>query len=83
MDFAVASGQMAGQAAMRALDAGDTSAAGLASYKEAMEGSFVIQDLRTFSKWPHVVSYTHLPLPSPFAPRKLTWKERLTGELEE
>jgi len=22
------------------------------------------------------------PLPSPFAPRKLTWKERLTGELE-
>jgi len=23
------------------------------------------------------------PLPSPFAPRKLTWKERLTGELEE
>lgn len=23
-----------------------------------------------------------VPLPSPFAPRKLTWKERLTGELE-
>ena len=55
MDFAVASGQMAGQAAMRALDAGDTSAAGLASYKDMMEGSFVIQDLRTFSKWPHVM----------------------------
>ena len=55
MDFAVASGQMAGQAAVRALDAGDTSAAGLSSYKEAMEGSFVIQDLRTFSKWPHVM----------------------------
>ncbi len=28
---------------------------GAASYKEAMEGSFVIQDLRTFSKWPHVM----------------------------
>ena len=55
MDFAVASGQMAGQAAVRALDAGDTSEAGLASYKEAMEGSFVIQDLKTFSKWPHVM----------------------------
>ena len=55
MDFAVASGQMAGQAAMRALDAGDTSEAGLASYKDMMEGSFVIQDLRTFSKWPHVM----------------------------
>ena len=24
-----------------------------------------------------------VPLPHPFAPRKLTWKERLTGELEE
>ncbi len=55
MDFAVASGQMAGQAAVRALDAGDTSAAGLSSYKAAMEGSFVIQDLATFRKWPHVM----------------------------
>ena len=45
MDFAVASGRMAAEAA----------AAGLASYKAAMEGSFVIQDLRTFSKWPHVM----------------------------
>ena len=55
MDFAVASGQMAGQAAVRALDAGDTSAAGLASYKQAMEGSFVIKDLETFRRWPHVM----------------------------
>ena len=55
MDFAVASGQMAGQAAVKALDAGDTSAAGLASYKQAMEDSFVIKDLATFSKWPHVM----------------------------
>ena len=55
MDFAVASGRMAAEAAVAAIDAGDTSAAGLASYKSAMEGSFVIQDLRTFSKWPHVM----------------------------
>ena len=55
MDFAVASGQMAGQAAVRALDAGDTSAAGLASYKTAMESSFVIKDLETFRKWPHTM----------------------------
>ena len=55
MDFAVASGQMAGQAAVKALDAGDTSAAGLASYKQAMEDSFVIKDLQTFRKWPHVM----------------------------
>ena len=55
MDFAVASGQIAGQAAVRALDAGDTSAAGLASYKQAMEDSFVIKDLETFRKWPHTM----------------------------
>ncbi len=55
MDFAVASGQMAGQAAVEAIDEGDVSEAGLASYKTAMEGSFVIQDLKTFSKWPHVM----------------------------
>lgn len=55
MDFAIASGQMAGQAVVKALDAGDTSAAGLASYKQAMEDSFVIKDLRTFCKWPHVM----------------------------
>lgn len=55
MDFAVASGQMAGLAAVRALDAGDTSAAGLASYKTAMESSFVIKDLETFRKWPHTM----------------------------
>ena len=55
MDFAVASGQMAGLAAVKALDAGDTSAAGLSSYKTAMENSFVIQDLATFRKWPHTM----------------------------
>lgn len=55
MDFAVASGQMAGRAAVKALDAGDTSEAGLASYKAAMEGSFVVKDLQTFRKWPHVM----------------------------
>ena len=55
MDFAVASGQMAGEAAAKAIDAGDTSAQGLASYKSAMEGSFVIKDLATFRKWPHTM----------------------------
>ena len=55
MDFAVASGRMAAEAACAAIDAGDTSEAGLASYKTAMENSFVIQDLATFSKWPHVM----------------------------
>ena len=52
MDFAVASGRMAGQAACEAIDKGDISAEGLACYKAKMEDSFVIQDLKTFSKWP-------------------------------
>ena len=55
MDFAVASGRMAGEAAVEAIDKGDVSEAGLSSYRTKMEGSFVIQDLRTFSKWPHVM----------------------------
>ena len=38
MDFAVASGRMAAEAAVAAIDAGDTSAAGLAPYKECHGG---------------------------------------------
>lgn len=61
MDFAVASGQMAGLAAIKALDAGDTTATGLASYKQAMEDSFVMKDLETFRKWPHTMeSWTNM-----------------------
>ncbi|MEG0375730.1 MAG: FAD-dependent oxidoreductase [Raoultibacter sp.] len=52
MDYAVAAGQMAGQAAANALDAGDTSKAGLQSYIDALEGSFVMKDLRQFAKVP-------------------------------
>ena len=43
------------EAAVKALDAGDTGAAGLASYKQAMEDSFVIKDLATFRKWHQVM----------------------------
>ena len=57
MDFAVASGRMAAEAAVEAIDKGDVSEAGLSSYKAKMEDSFVIKDLRTFSKWPHVMEH--------------------------
>ncbi|HIS40913.1 MAG TPA: FAD-dependent oxidoreductase [Candidatus Aphodovivens avistercoris] len=57
MDFAVASGRMAAEAACAAIDAGDTSAAGLASYKQKLEDSFVIQDLRTFQAWPETMEH--------------------------
>ena len=55
MDFAVASGHMAAEAAVEAIDAGDASAAGLSGYARRMEDSFVIKDLKTFRKWPHVM----------------------------
>lgn len=52
MDYAVAAGQMAGQAAAKALDAGDTSKAGFQGYIDALENSFVMKDLRQFAKVP-------------------------------
>ena len=52
MDFAVAAGMHAGREAARALDAGDTSKAGLAGYVAALEDSFVMKDLRQFQKVP-------------------------------
>ena len=55
MDFAVASGRMAAEAAIEAIDRGDVSASGLASYKAKMEESFVIKDLETFRKWPETM----------------------------
>ncbi len=50
IDLAVAAGQMAGQAAAQALDASDTSKAGLAGYKKMLENSFVMKDLRQYAK---------------------------------
>lgn len=57
MDFAVASGRMAAEAACEAIDMGDTSAAGLASYKTKLEDSFVIKDLQTFQAWPATMEH--------------------------
>ncbi|AJC12466.1 oxidoreductase [Berryella intestinalis] len=55
MDFAVASGRMAAEAVIEAIDRGDTGKEGLASYRTRMEGSFVIGDLKTFRRWPHTM----------------------------
>lgn len=57
MDLAVASGQFAAEAACDAIDAEDVSEAGLASYKQKMDNSFVIKDLATFSKWPSTMEH--------------------------
>lgn len=58
MDYAIAAGMHAGRAAAAALDAGNTSKAGLAGYITALENSFVLKDLRQFSKFPHFMENT-------------------------
>ncbi|MEG2850485.1 MAG: FAD-dependent oxidoreductase [Raoultibacter sp.] len=58
MDYAVAAGMHAGRCAAAALDAGDTSKAGLQGYVDALEASFVLKDLKQFSRFPHFMEST-------------------------
>ena len=58
MDYAICAGMHAGRAAVKALDAGDTSQAGLQCYLDALEESFVLKDLKNFSKFPHFMEST-------------------------
>ncbi|MCL2736770.1 MAG: FAD-dependent oxidoreductase [Propionibacteriaceae bacterium] len=58
MDLAIAAGMHAGRSAADALDAGDTSAAGLAGYVKALDGSFVMNDLRTLRHFPDFMEHT-------------------------
>ncbi|MEX0748362.1 MAG: electron transfer flavoprotein, partial [Rhodothermales bacterium] len=48
MDYAMRSGILAAEAVLRAREAGDFSAASLRSYREALESSFVLKDMRNF-----------------------------------
>lgn len=57
MDFAVASGRFAAEVACEAIDAGDTSAVGMAHYMVKIEDSFVMQDLETFKNWPQTMEH--------------------------
>lgn len=59
MDFAVASGRFAAEAACDAIDKGDVSAQGLNSYEEKLRNSFVFKDLETFKKWPETMEGWH------------------------
>ena len=52
MDYAFAAGMHAGREAAKAIDAGDTSKAGLQGYVQALENSFVLKDLKQFKKVP-------------------------------
>jgi electron transfer flavoprotein-quinone oxidoreductase len=52
MDFALESGRLAGEAAVRAVRAKDPSPAALASYRAALEQSFVLRELKAFRGYP-------------------------------
>nr|WP_239377388.1 FAD-dependent oxidoreductase [Frankia sp. Cj5] len=55
VNFAIASGAAAGQTAVEALGAGDTSARGLAGYRRSLESSFVLADHRKLRRAPALV----------------------------
>ena len=52
MDFAIESGRLAGEAAIKALDSGDFSKAALSSYKDAVAQSFIMKDLKQSKGFP-------------------------------
>lgn len=52
-NLAVKSGILAGETVIRAKTSGDFSAQGLAGYRQALDSSFVIQDLKKYKKAPH------------------------------
>ena len=56
MDFAIESGRLAAEAVIRAHGLGDFSAASLDSYRQALEYSFVMRDLKSFKGFPTLLS---------------------------
>jgi electron transfer flavoprotein-quinone oxidoreductase len=87
-NFAVTSGVAAAETITRAKQKGDFSANSLAYYRELLEQSFVLKDLKTFSKAPHFLEnsriYTTYPelacslaekiFTSDGKPRKRAWQ---------
>ena len=55
VNFAMASGMYAGEAAVEALTAGDTSAIGLAGYERRLDDTFVLRDHRKLRRAPSLV----------------------------
>ncbi len=55
VNFAMASGMAAGEAAAEAIGRGDTTAGGLAGYERRLEENFVLADHRRLRRAPHLV----------------------------
>lgn len=58
MDYAVASGEIAAQTVLEALEAGDVSSARLSSYRTKLENSFVLKDLQAYRNFPSFMEGT-------------------------
>jgi len=56
-NLAMVAGRMAGETAIQAKRAGDWSARTLATYRELLEASFVLQDLRKYERLPELVEH--------------------------
>jgi electron transfer flavoprotein-quinone oxidoreductase len=55
VNFAIASGLAAGQTAAAAIASGDVSAGGMATYRQALEDNFVLQDHRRLRRAPRLI----------------------------
>jgi electron transfer flavoprotein-quinone oxidoreductase len=55
VNFAMASGMYAGEAAVEAIKSGNCNASGLAGYRKRLENTFVLQDHKKLRHAPHLV----------------------------
>jgi electron transfer flavoprotein-quinone oxidoreductase len=67
LDFAIESGRLAGETAVEAAKSHDPSPSFLARYRQALEASFVLRELREFRRYPEVFSSSHWYGPYPEA----------------
>lgn len=58
MDYAIASGRLAAQTALEALDADDVSAERLSTYRARLTESFVLKDMQAYSDFPAFMEET-------------------------
>ena len=65
MDFAIESGRLAAEAALRAHELGDFSAETLSYYKTLLENSFIMRDMKQFKGFPTLLTeravFTDIP----------------------
>ena len=60
MDYAMRSGILAAETALEAVAAGDTSKARLSAYRERLDASYVMQDMKAFQPAVHLLHSEHM-----------------------